>query len=267
MANTVLSRELRRAGAAPGWIGPMVRRYAAALALLFVSLAALEWLLPALGVPTYLLPPPSHVLAQLAAGGLLGHAVATAAAAIAGLATGGLAGVGLAVLFVLLRPLEDALYPWVLVSQAIPAAVLAPLLTVWLGDGLAPRAAMAALFAFFPILVATARGLRDISPEQLALMRAWGATRRQLLRHLRLPAALPAMFSGLRVAAALAVVGAIVSELAGAGQGLGFVASVATYQLRTDRVFAAVTWAAALSLALHAAIALAERAATPWKRA
>jgi ABC-type nitrate/sulfonate/bicarbonate transport system permease component len=195
------------------------------------------------------------------------HALATATAAVAGLAAGTLAGVGLALLFVLLRPLEDALYPWVLVSQAIPAAVLAPLLTVWLGDGLAPRAAMAALFAFFPILVATARGLRDVSAEQLALMRSWGATGGQILRHLRLPSALPACFAGLRVAAALSVVGAIVSELAGAGQGLGFVASVATYQLRTDRVFAAVTLAAAISLSLHGAVALAERALVFWKRA
>lgn len=268
MSNTALSRELGGAAAGPGWALPLARRYASALALLIFALAALEWGLPALGVPAYLLPRPSQVAAQLLepGGDLPGHAAATAAAAVGGLAAGAVVGFALAVAFVQLRPLEDALYPWVLVSQTIPGAALAPLLTIWLGDGLAPRAAMAALFAFFPVLVATAQGLRHVSGEQLALMRAWGAGSGQVLRHLRLPSALPALFAGLRVAAALAVVGAIVSELAGAGRGLGFVASVATYHLRTDRVFAAVALASGISLALHGVIALAERSIVFWRR-
>jgi len=268
MSNAALTRE--RGGAAraqPGLVA-LARRYAAAITLLLLALVLLEWGLPAFGVPAYLLPPPSRVLARLfdPHSDLAGHMGATALAAAAGLVVGALAGMGLAMLFVQLRLLEDALYPWVLVSQTIPAAALAPLLTIWLGDGLAPRVAMAALFAFFPVLVATAQGLRAVSPEQLALMRAWGARSSQVLRHLRLPAALPSLFAGLKVAAALAVVGAIVSELSGAGRGLGFVVSVATYHLRTDRVFAAVALAATVSLALHALIALAERALVFWKR-
>jgi ABC-type nitrate/sulfonate/bicarbonate transport system permease component len=164
------------------------------------------------------------------------------------------------------RLLEDALYPWVLISQAIPAAALAPLLTIWLGDGLAPRIAMAALFAFFPVLVAAAQGMRAVSREHLAQLRAWGATPGQVIRYLRLPAAMPALFAGLKLAAALAVVGVVVSELAGAGRGLGFVASVASYHLRTDRVFAAVALAAAISLGLHGLLTLAERIFVFWKR-
>lgn len=247
---------------------PLARRYAAALALLLLTLALLEWGLPAAGVPAYLLPTPSQVLHSLITrrGDLASHAAATAAAAVIGLGAGGLAGVGLAVAFVLLRPLEDALYPWVLLSQAVPAAALAPLLTIWLGDGLVPRAAMAALFAFFPVLVGAARGLREVAPEELALMRAWGARPWAVLRYLRWPAALPAIFAGLRVAAALAVVGVIVSELSGSGRGLGFVISIATYRLNMDRVFAAVALAAALSLSLHGALLLAERAVVFWRR-
>ncbi|NTU79744.1 MAG: ABC transporter permease subunit, partial [Chloroflexales bacterium] len=156
--------------------------------------------------------------------------------------------------------------PWVLLSQSVPAAALAPLLTIWLGDGLAPRVAMAALFAFFPVLVSAARGLRDVAPEELALMRAWGARPWTVLCHLRLPTALPAIFGGLKVAAALAVVGAIVSELAGSGRGLGFVVSVATYHMAADRVFAAVALAAAISLTLHLALVALERAVVFWKR-
>ncbi|GAB4448155.1 MAG: ABC transporter permease [Chloroflexi bacterium OHK40] len=267
MLNTALSRALSLAPGSHGRLTPLVRRAVAAAALLLLTLATLEWLLPALGVPAYLLPPPSRVLAQLLApGDLPGHAGATALAAVVGLGIGAAAGAGLAAAFVHVRLLEDALYPWVLASQAVPAAALAPLLTVWLGDGLAPRVATAALFAFFPVLVATARGLRDVSREQLDLMRAWGASRWRIFRHLRLPAALPALFAGLKVAAALAVVGAIVSELAGARRGLGFVVSVASYHLQTDRLFAAVVLAAAISLALHGAILTAERLIVFWRR-
>ncbi len=267
MSNTALARELRAAGSGPRR-APLARRYATALALMITVLALLEWGLPAAGVPPYLLPPPSRVAARLLEprGDLFGHAAATAAAAVIGLAVGAAVALSLAVAFVHLRPLEDALYPWVLLSQAVPAAALAPLLTIWLGDGLAPRAAMAALFAFFPILVAAARGLRDVAPEHLAQLRAWGARPWAVFRHLRLPAALPAIFGGLKVAAALAVVGAIVSELAGSARGLGFVVSVASYHLATDRVFAAVALAAAISLTLSGALALAERAIIFWKR-
>lgn len=269
MANTALARELRAGGRGPRRLAPLARRYAAALALLVIVLALLEWGLPAAGVPAYLLPPPSRVLARLLEprGDLLGHAAATGAAAVAGLAAGAAAALALAIAFVRFRPLEDALYPWVLLSQAVPAAALAPLLTIWLGDGLAPRAAMAALFAFFPVLVAAARGLRDVAPEELAELRAWGARPWAVFRHLRLPKALPAIFGGLKVASALAVVGAIVSELAGSGRGLGFVVSVASYHLATDRLFAAVVLAAAISMALNGALTLAERAVVFWKRA
>jgi NitT/TauT family transport system permease protein len=267
MSNSALARELRAGERRRRGVAPLARRYASTLALMLITLALLEWGLPAAGVPPYLLPTPAQVLAQLLEpGDLPGHAAATAAAATIGLAVGGAFALGLAVAFVHLRPLEDALYPWVLLAQAVPAAALAPLLTIWLGDGLAPRAAMAALFAFFPVLVAAVRGLRDVAPEELALMRAWGARPWAVFRHLRLPASLPSLFGGLRVAAALAVVGAIVSELAGSGRGLGFVISVATYRLATDRVFAAVALAAAISLALSAALALAERTIVFWKR-
>ncbi|RRR70902.1 MAG: ABC transporter permease subunit [Candidatus Viridilinea halotolerans] len=245
-----------------------IRRYVAALFFLVLTLALLQWGLPAAGVPAYLLPTPWQVAQSLVArrAELLGHALFTAAAVGLGLTLGALGGLALAITFVLLRLLEDALYPWVLVSQAIPAAALAPLFTIWFGDGLAPRVAMAALFAFFPVLVSAARGLRQVTPEELALMRAWGANRWAILWKLRWPAALPAIFAGLRVAAALAVVGVIVSELAGSGRGLGFVISVATYRLHMDRVFAAVVLAAGLSLSLHAILWYAERRIVFWQR-
>lgn len=243
-------------------------RFVPALALGLALLAALEWGLPAAGIPTYLLPPPSRVIAAAFQPEvrLLDHTLATAGAALLGLAIGGLIAISLAVTFLFLRPLEDALYPWVLLGQSLPSVALAPLLTIWLGDGLAPRAAMAALFASFPLLIATISGLRRPAPEQLAMMQAYGASQWQILRMLRLPAALPFIFSGLRVAGALAVIGALVSELSGAGRGLGYLITTSTYRLATDRAFAAVAAAAGLALALHCLFLLLERAIVYWER-
>lgn len=269
MAKTSLQTKLRPTHArSPLRLTKLARRYAPAVALFLVLMLALELGLPALGVPAFLLPTPSRVLARLLepSGELFRHAAATGAAALIGLLLGALAGAGLAAVFVRLRPLEQALYPWVLLSQSLPAAALAPLLTIWLGNGLAPRAAMAALFAFFPVLVSFSAGLRRVRREELDLMRAWGATPGQVFWHLRLPAGLPGLLSGLKVAAALAVAGAIVGELAGAGRGLGYAITVAAYHLRTDTVFAAVALAAALSLGLHAALAFLERRVIFWQQ-
>ncbi|MEI7772364.1 MAG: ABC transporter permease subunit, partial [Chloroflexales bacterium] len=182
------------------------------------------------------------------------------------LVLGTIAGVAVAALFVAVRPVERAFYPWVIVSQTLPAAALAPLLTIWLGNGLAPRVAMAALFAFFPVLVNTAQGLRRISAEQLDLLRAWGASSAQIFRLLRVPACLSALFTGMKIASTLAVVGAVVGELAGSSSGLGYVISIATYHLQTDRVFAAITLASGLSLSLYMGIVAAERRVVFWQR-
>jgi ABC-type nitrate/sulfonate/bicarbonate transport system permease component len=247
---------------------PALRRYLPSALLFLALLALLEWLLPALGVAPYVLPQPSRVLARLIEpdSGLPGHLAATAVAGVGGLLIGIAGGATLAALFVALRPLENALYPWVIVSQTLPAAALAPLLTIWLGNGLAPRIATAALFAFFPVLVNTTQGLRRISAEQLDLLRAWGASPAQIFRLLRMPAGLPSLFAGVKIASTLAVVGAVVGELAGSSRGLGYVISVATYHLQTDRVFAAIALASALSLALYGATVALERRVVFWQQ-
>ncbi|MEF3275563.1 MAG: ABC transporter permease subunit [Chloroflexus sp.] len=246
----------------------LIRRLGTALLLGIAIVAALEWGLPAAGVPVYLLPPPSRVVAAALQPEvrLTYHTLATANAALVGLVIGSLVAITLAIAFLFLRPLEDALYPWVLIGQSLPSVALAPLLTIWLGDGLAPRAAMAALFASFPLLIATISGLRRPAPEQLAVMQAYGASQWQILRLLRLPAALPFIFSGLRVASALAVIGALVSELSGAGRGLGYLITTSTYRLATDRAFAAVAAAAGLALALHGGLLWLERTVVYWER-
>ncbi len=246
----------------------LLRRAIMALVTGLLVLLALEWSLPAAGVPSYVLPAPSRVIAASVDPNvrLAHHTLATASAALVGLAIGAALAGGLAIAFLFARPLEDALYPWVLLGQSLPSVALAPLLTIWFGNGLTARAAMAALFASFPLLVATISGLRRPAPEQLAMMQAYGASQWQILRMLRLPAALPYIFSGLRVAGALAVIGALVSELAGAGRGLGYLITTSTYRLATDRAFAAIAAAAGLALALHGVFLALERMIVYWER-
>ena len=241
--------------------------YGPALGLLIALLVALEWLIGFFAVPAFLLPRPSQVLAQLIApqSRIWWHALVTGAQALAGFALGTGVGIGLAITFVHVRPLETALYPWVLASQTIPLVVLAPLLTIWLGPGASARIVLAGLFAFFPILISTVRGLRDVLPEQLDLMRVLGASPSQIFWGLRWPAALPALLGGMKIAVALAVIGVISGELAGAEQGLGFAVRIAAYRLDTARSFAAVVAAALLGLSLHGMLVLSERRLLFWR--
>jgi ABC-type nitrate/sulfonate/bicarbonate transport system permease component len=244
-------------------------RHAAISGLLFLLLlAGLEVLLALLQMPAYILPPPSAVLAELLAADnrLAGHMATTALAGVGGFLLGSLAGFGLATLFVHLPTVERALYPWVIASQTMPLVVLAPLLVLWFGNGLPPRIVMAALFSFFPVLVSAARGLRAAPPEAMALLQACNAGGWQRFRMLRLPAALPYLFAGLKVGATLAVIGAIVAEFAGANRGLGFVITVSSYHLETARTFAAISLAALLGLSLHLILGGLEQRLAFWNR-
>ncbi|MCU0494526.1 MAG: ABC transporter permease [Chloroflexaceae bacterium] len=260
----------RRAARAPGFCLPRrpvaLKRYGAALLLFLATLAAWQWGVPALGVPPFVLPTPTAVLAELLnpAANIAYHSGITAVRALGGFALGALLGALLAVAFVFARPLEDALYPWVIVLQTVPLVAISPLIVFWLGNGSLSRIVMAALFAFFPVLVNATRGLRHTSREHAELLRSLNASGWQQLRLLRLPASLPFLFTGLKIAAGLAAIGALVAEFAGANNGLGFVITVSTYHLETARTFAAVVAASLLGLGLHLALVLLERRVVFW---
>jgi ABC-type nitrate/sulfonate/bicarbonate transport system permease component len=236
--------------------------------LVFIAIVAfLQWGVPALGVPPYILPTPASVLARLfdPTSDLLRHFGITALEAVGGFCLGSLVGVGLAVVFVHARAVEDALYPWAVISQTIPLVALAPLLVIWFGNGMLPRMAMSALFTFFPVLVNATQGIRQAEPAMLDLLHSYAVTRWQLFWVLRLPNSLPALFAGLKIGAILAVTGAIVGEFAGAAQGLGFVITVSTYHLDTDQTFAAVVVASLLGMGLYTALTYLERRVVFWK--
>jgi ABC-type nitrate/sulfonate/bicarbonate transport system permease component len=158
--------------------------------------------------------------------------------------------------------LRRALYPLLVTTQTIPIITLAPLLVLWFGFGLASKAIVVTLVCFFPIVVALADGLRGADPDLIKLYRSFGAGRWRIFWSVRLPGALPSLFSGVRIAITYAVVGAIFGEYVGAQEGLAVYMKL--HQAATAAVMAAIVVTAALSIALFALATLVERLALPW---
>lgn len=235
--------------------------------LLLGVLVAWEVLVRLLDVPAYLLPAPSEVGAVLVsdAGVVAGHAAATAGTALLGLALGTVTGVTLAVVMAGSSAARSALYPLVVVSQSIPMVVLAPLFVVWFGFGLLPRVLVVALVAFFPVAVATVGGLLAADRDQVDLLRAMGAGRGEVTRHVLVPGALPSLLTGLKVAASYAMFGAVVGEWIGASVGLGLYLERSRASFATDQMFAAVVVIAVVSVTLVGLVFVVERMVLPWK--
>ena len=207
-------------------------------------------------IPDYLLPPPDGVAAALwrQRGLLAANAWVTAAETLAGLALGVLCGLALALAMTAYRPLQRWLMPLVLLSQAVPVFALAPLLVLWFGFGITSKIVMATLVIFFPIASAAFDGLRRTDPGLLDLAHTMDARPMWLLLRLRLPAALPVLGAGLRVAAAIAPIGAVIGEWVGASAGLGFVMQSANTRMQSDVMFAALAVLSAMTIALWVAI-------------
>lgn len=163
------------------------------------------------------------------------------------------------------QTLRLAAYPLVVASQTIPIVVISPILIIWFGFGLTPKLLIIALICFFPIAVATLDGLRSVNPAAIKLMRTLYASRAQTFHRVEAPAALPAFFSGARIAAAVAPIGAVFAEWAGANEGLGRLILIGTANYRVDLTFAAVVVLSAIAIALYALVALAERRIITWR--
>ena len=245
--------------------GPLSRAFAAAgppLAVLVVAVVALEVGVKAFGVREFLLPRPSTVFRTIVGEGaeLWPAAGETALAAVVGFAASAIVGVWAAVLLSSARWVQRAFYPYAVFFQTVPIIAIAPLLVVWIGYGLRTVAVSAFIVSVFPVVASTLAGLLATEPALRDLFRLYGANRVDTMLKLRLPSALPSILTGLRVAAGLAVIGAIVGEFI-AGGGLGGVIDVALTQQRVDKVFAGVLLASALGLTLFLAVNLISRLA------
>jgi ABC-type nitrate/sulfonate/bicarbonate transport system permease component len=244
-------------------------KWAAPAALLVLLVAGWQALAKLGHVQNYLLPAPSEVASALWRDRdlLAPDTWVTAREVLLGFGLALALGVAIALVLHLSPVLRRAAYPLVVASQAIPVVVIAPILVIWFGFGITPKLIVIALICFFPVVVNTLDGLQGVDRDQVKMMRTLGASRLDLLRRLELPSALPFLFSGAKIAVAVAVIGAVFGELVGSDAGLGHAIQVGTAELETARVFAAVLLLSLMAIALFGLIALIERRAVPWARA
>jgi NitT/TauT family transport system permease protein len=240
-----------------GWL----RRWWPAL-LAHVALVALWHVAVVWGdVPGFVMPTPLATLQALFEPhyNWLQHTLVTAAEVFGGYGLAVVIGVGMAILFSWFSVLDRFLMPLIVTLNMIPKIAMAPLFIVWLSFGIVPNMVIAFTICFFPILLTTARGLAEVEPELLDLVRALRATRWQIFAKIQLPNALPYLFSGMKIAVVLAVAGAIVGEFIGSAQGLGYLMLSVQGVLDTAGMFMAVILVSLIGVALYGLVILLER--------
>ena len=221
------------------------------------------------GVSPIVLPSPTRILGALVdfRDVALGHTVPTVIETLVGFAVSVVAAVTAAIAMDQVPWLRRALYPLLVGSQTIPIVALAPLFVLWFGFGLFPKVLVIVLVTFFPITVALLDGFASTAVEATDLLATMGASRGQVFRKLRWPAALPSLFTGLRISATYAVVAAIFGEYVGAFQGLGIWMQISRNAFRADLVFVAILIASVLSVLLFTGASWLETLTIPWYRA
>jgi len=239
------------------------------LAALFTlaMIALWEAIIRGFHVPKYLFPAPSQVAVSMRDdwSSILAPAMwVSLREVLIGFVIAAVAGVGIAIILHMFGPLRRAVYPLLIGSQTIPIVVLAPILVIVLGYGIMPKLVIVALICFFPIVVNGLDGLRSVDDDFIHMMKTLDANRWAIFKRIEFPAALPSIFSGMRIAATFAAIGAVFGEWAGASAGLGYVMLQATPNLQTARIFAAIVILTLIALALFALVSLLERIFVPW---
>jgi ABC-type nitrate/sulfonate/bicarbonate transport system permease component len=254
----------RRANRPP--LSARAKDIAAPIGLMLVILAAWEVLVRVFDVPGYVLPPPLEIVEQIYLERMLifGHLRVTLYEIVAGYLLACVVGFALSVAIVYSKAFRRGVLPLIVASQTIPVIAIAPILVIWFGYNDVPRIIITALVAFFPLTVSFVTGLESLEPELINFFRSLNATPLQIFLKLRLPAALPNIFAGLKVATTLAVIGATISEWVGASAGLGYMMAQDTQQINTARVFAALVVLGVCGIAFFAFIGLLQRLFMPW---
>ncbi|MCA0937479.1 ABC transporter permease [Vibrio alginolyticus] len=232
-----------------------------------VILGLWQLIVVAFNMPSFILPAPVDVLNRLLSryDVLLVHTWVTAQEILLGLGLGLSMGLLFALQMLLFEPLKRWLLPILIASQAIPVFSIAPVLMLWLGYGIASKVVMAAIIIFFPVTTCCYDGLRNTPSGYLDLAKTMGASKWQLLRHIQLPAALPTLASGIRVAVVIAPIGAVVGEWVGSSEGLGYLMLQANARMIIDEMFAALFILAVLSIALYFITDKLLKKAIPWE--
>lgn len=219
--------------------------------------------------PAFILPPPSLILARFGVSLKSGVLVSNMGVTLMEIAFGLAIGIGAGAIsgfFLAHHPaLEQVLYPYIVATQAIPLAAVAPLFIIWLGSGLAPKILICSLVVFFPIQVSVVAGIREIPRNYRDVLTSMNVGPIAVLRYLEIPAVMPSFFNGLRISATLSVLGAVVGELSGAKSGLGYLINTARGQYDTAMVFVAVLTLMAMAITLYQAIARLEKRVLRWQ--
>lgn len=232
-----------------------------------VAVVVLWWAVTAVRlVPPFLIPSPGDTWDAFAKhpAYFAEHTLTTTIETLLGFVIAVVVGELVAIAMVYSRPLERTIHPVVLFAQVIPKIAVAPLFVVWLGFGLAPKVVIAVLMAFFPVVISGLAGLKTVDREMLELAATMGAGRWKVFRKIRFPASLPQLFSGLKVAATLAVTGAVVGEFVGANSGLGYVILQANGNIDTATLFVALIIMSLLGVILFGVMEFIERLVIPW---
>lgn len=237
-------------------------------ALVFLAVAALVWwLVTSRGwVQPYILPSPGETFGNLVeyTPYFLQHTWITTYETVLGFLIAVVLGELVAILMVRSKNLQLTIYPIILVAQVIPKIAIAPLFVVWLGFGMGPKITVAVLMAFFPIVISGLAGLKSVDPEILDLAKTMGASKVKTFAKIQFPASLPQLLSGMKVAATLAVTGAVVGEFVGGNEGLGYVILRANGNMDTATLFGALIIMSVIGILLFAVIQLAENLLIPW---
>ena len=230
----------------------------------------LVWLFVCEGeiVPSYMLPSPVSVVKSFVGDFslLMSHAAVTIQEAVLGLLIGTFLGFIFAVIMDRFSFLYKALYPVLIISQTIPTIAIAPLLVLWMGFSMAPKITLVVITTFFPIAVSLLDGFKSVDSDEISLMRSMGANNMQIFRHVKLPSAMEQFFSGLKVSASYAVVGAVISEWLGGFEGLGVYMTRVKKAYAFDKMFAVIILVSIVSLLLMAVVALLKRVVMPYKK-
>ncbi|MBV9752141.1 MAG: ABC transporter permease [Hyphomicrobiales bacterium] len=234
---------------------------------ILIGIAVWAGLVEFLKVPPFIAPSPLVVLETLVAKSdvLLSNLWPTVVEAVGGFIVGNLFAIALATLFVHRKTVSETFFPLVVLINSIPVVAKAPILVLLLGNGFAPKVAIAAVISFFPTLVNMVRGLEAVNPQAMELMRVLSASKREIFFKLRLYNSLPYLFSALRISASISVVGAIVGEWIGSNYGIGALIIQATYAFDSALLYATVLVGSAFSVAFFMAISLAERLIVRWQ--
>jgi ABC-type nitrate/sulfonate/bicarbonate transport system permease component len=237
------------------------------LIILALALGFWELSVKLLDIPPWLLPAPSDVVDRFFKTTTLWyHTGLTLLEALAGFLISAMLGVSLSAGIVHSRFLERGVFPYVIVSNAIPIIAIIPLLTIWFGFGIAPKIMICSIISLFPIVTNTTRGLKATDRRIIEFMRSINATRSEILLKVQLPSALSFIFASFKIAASLALVGAVVAEFYSSDRGLGYLIITSATQLRTDLLFVAIVVLAALGVSSFMLFGYLERMATRGER-